>query len=322
MNNMKYSIWNLNPGYDQWHIIKKEQTLKNVNRADKVLKRISGKGLNVSRLLHNLNFEEYECINLLGGVTGTIISLLSKREMLNCLDYCINEESRINFCIMDEHKGKVTSYNDPGPMISKIELHNFIHYLEKYIEIYHDSAIVISGAPCRGFEVESFQKLLKKIFDCGNKIIVDVAGIWLKAAVEYPISILKVNREEFFEAFRIDAFIFTENLKRFKEAKKIDILIVTDGANGCVVYDPSERGYYGKMEGIQGGIYAVGSGDCFLGGYLLKYAGGCSVEECIVYANACGLANTFVYEPAMICHPAIMELEKYSRITELNMKEV
>jgi len=319
MSNIKYTILNLNPGYDQWHIIQKEQTLKNVYRADKVLKIISGKGLNLSRLFHNLNFKEYECINISGGMTGNIISHFSEKEGLSCLYYRITEESRINFCIIDEYKGSVVSYNDPGPMLSEAECGTLIDYLKKYIDKHRDTNIVISGAPCRGFEIEGFQGLLKNIFESGIKIIVDIAGQWLKVAVEYPIYMLKVNREEFFEAFKLDAFTFTEKLKRFKKERKIDILIVTDGANGCVAYDAFGKGYYGQMIDITGGIYAVGSGDCFLGGYLLKHSYGYSTEKCITFANACGIANTRVYGPAMIHLSEITEYEKYSKVIELKI---
>jgi len=318
---LEYSILNLNPGYDQWHIIQEKPAFKNVYRADKVLKVASGKGLNLSRLFHHLNFEGYECMNVSGGMIGSMIEHYSKEEGLNCLYHPIAEESRINFCIIDEVSGKVESYNDPGPMLSGAEVNDLLNYLKRYIDKRRNTAIVISGAPCRGFDIESFKTLLKHAFDCGSKIIVDVAGCWLEAATTYPIYILKVNREEFYEAFKLDAFIFTEKLKRFKETKRIDTLIVTDGANGCVAYDAFGNGYYGSMKGINGGIDAVGSGDSFLGGYLLMHAYGHSMEECITFANACGIANTFVYGPAMIHFAEIAEFEKYSKIIELRIGE-
>jgi len=208
---LKYSILNLNPGYDQWHIIRKKQTFKNVNRADKVLKVISGKGLNLSRLFHNLDFEDYECMNVSGGMIGSMIEHCSKEEGLNCLYYHINEASRINFCIIDEAGGKSESYNDPGPMLSGAEVNGLLNYLKGYINKRRNTAIVISGAPCRGVDVESFKALLKHIYDCGSKVIVDVSGRWLKAATAYPIDMLKVNREEFLEAFAFDALFLRKN---------------------------------------------------------------------------------------------------------------
>ena len=55
------------------------------------------------------------------------------------------------------------------------------------------------------------------------------SGRWLQIAAEFPLRLLKVNREEFKEAFYLDAFIFDHNLKRFKNQRRIQDLVVTDG---------------------------------------------------------------------------------------------
>jgi len=45
--------------------------------------------------------------------------------------------------------------------------------------------------------------------------------------------------------------------------------------------------------------FSVGSGDSFFAGYLYKEAMGKSMEERLIFATACGMANTLKYGAAI-----------------------
>ena len=299
MKERHYIILSMNPGYDQWHVIYNPPVIDGVYRADKVFRFVSGKGLNVARVLKNLGFEGYVCVNIIGGGTGEIISRRSKEEGICCREFRISEESRINTCVMMEYSHESVSYNEPGPKLSRDEVKQFKDYLSVQLRKERDCDVVISGAPCRGITEDDFRDILSLITAEGNELIVDVSGRWLQIAAEFPLRLLKVNREEFKEAFYMDAFIFDHDLKRFKTQKRINDLIVTDGKNGCVVLCKDGRCFYGGVRGVAGGSYPVGSGDSFLAGYLTRYAQGAGIKECVRYANACGLANTYEYGPGV-----------------------
>lgn len=316
MEEKKYFILNLNPGYDQWHVIRKKPAVSNVFRADEVQRVISGKGLNVARVLNNLGYREYVCLNILGGETGRIISEQSKAEHLNCLEFHIHEESRINTCVTLEYEGKTISYNDPGPILSGEEVLGLIGFVKERIRAGGPWAVVVSGAPCRGITEGDFRKILDCATVQGDELIIDVAGEWLRVASEFPLKMMKVNREEFNEAFQMDAFLFTDDLKRFKERHNIENLVITDGKNGCVAYGKYGECIHSKIEGIQGGCCTVGSGDSFLGGYLKEDGQGAKLSDCLVSAGACGLANTYKYGPAAITKEEVEQFEKYITIIE------
>ncbi|GKH33333.1 PfkB family carbohydrate kinase [Muricomes sp. OA1] len=314
MKGGRYFILSLNPGYDQWHIVRSRPAVQNVFRADEVLHIISGKGLNVARALKNLACKEYVCMNILGGKTGEIIRDLGRKEHLNCLEYRIAGESRINTCVMLEYDKKTLSYNDPGPVLSREEVSGLKILLKGIMDSEEKQSFVISGAPCRGISEQDFREILEYGVYKGHRFAVDVSGNWLKAAGDYPLSLMKVNREEFQEAFQLDAFLFTKKLKRFKFERGIEELIVTDGENGSIACGKNGECLFGKAEKVQGGNYSVGSGDSFLAGYLAKYAQDASLEECLKYAGACGLANTYKIGPAMITKEEVNRLEKYITI--------
>ncbi|WP_122643310.1 1-phosphofructokinase family hexose kinase [Luxibacter massiliensis] len=349
MGNKKFFILNMNPGYDQWHLICRKPAAENVYRSDEVLRAPSGKGLNTARLLHRVGYEDYVCINILGGGTGRLISELARCEGLHCREYPIQDESRINTCVTLEYGQKTISYNAPGPVMSGKEAEGFTRFLCSCIsqeeqksmgegrpaalEKRHivpggmpliegkvpespgkeKTGLVISGAPCRGISLEWFQDILGEAALGGQELFVDISGEWLKEAVEFPLQLLKVNREEFKEVFHVDAFLFTEDLKRFKNGHGIENLIVTDGKNGCIACGSQNTYIWSRIEGMTGGCYAVGSGDSFLGGYLACYGRGLDLKTCVEYGNACGLANTFQLTPAMINKEDVEGLLQYVR---------
>lgn len=315
----KYFILSMNPGFDQWHIVHKEPAVQGVFRADEVLRIVSGKGLNVARVLNNMGYYDYVCVNILGGSVGEIISEQCREEGLNCLNYHIASESRINTCVMLEYKKETVSYNDPGPVLLKEEVSGFQEFLIDRLPNQLGSA-VLSGAPSRGISERDYRDILDTVLKCGHELIVDVSGRWLEIASEYPLKLLKVNREEFKEAFQLDAFLFIENLKRFKNERRIQTLIVTDGKNGCIAYGENQECYWCRAENIESGSFSVGSGDTFLGGYLIKMASGENLKTCLEYAAACGLSNTYQYGPAMIHNIEVEKLINYMSVIPVTVK--
>lgn len=311
MKNKKVLILSLNPGYDQWHIVRKEPSERNVFRSDEVYRIISGKGLNVARVLHNLKYENYKCINIVGGKIGEIISERSEAEGLRCINFYVDDESRINTCVMLEFAEKILSYNEPGPVFSKEETAAFKKEFKTYIQGDEKLSIVISGAPCRGISEVDFKMLLSESIRCGHELIIDVSGNWLKLASQFPIKIMKVNRAEFQEAFDIDAFLYHEKLKRFKIKHGICNLIVTDGKNGSLTCCEDNTFIYSVTKHAVGGLHTVGSGDSFMGGLLVKYGRNMPFIDCIRFAGACGLCNTYQHGPAMIEKKEIEKLIPY-----------
>ena len=62
--------------------------------------------------------------------------------------------------------------------------------------------------------------------------------------------------------------------------------------------------------------YPVGSGDSFLAGYLFRYAQGAGIKECVRYASACGLANTYEYGPGVFDRFAVEAQLNHVNINE------
>src|SRR5690625_7817199 len=91
-------------------------SLDTVNRVDEVSKTAGGKGLNVARVLHQLN-EEVATTGFLGGSLGDFI----RREIttLGLQDYFIEISEDTRNCIAVIHNGKQTEILEAGPKIKE-----------------------------------------------------------------------------------------------------------------------------------------------------------------------------------------------------------
>lgn len=114
---------------------------------------------------------------------------------------------------MLEYDKKTLSYNDPGPVLSREEVSGLKILLKGIMDSEEKQSFVISGAPCRGISEQDFREILEYGVYKGHRFAVDVSGNWLKAAGDYPLSLMKVNREEFQEGVSVGCFSFYQKIK-------------------------------------------------------------------------------------------------------------
>src|SRR5699024_10283301 len=115
--------------------------IDSINRVDQVSKTAGGKGLNVTRVLHQLKAPVL-ATGVLGGNFGDFIKEELRNEGIRYDFSEINGETRS--CIAILHAGNQTEILEAGPEITEIEQNNFI---EKYKKLLRDvDYITISGS--------------------------------------------------------------------------------------------------------------------------------------------------------------------------------
>lgn len=303
---MKYLLLSMNPGFDRWHIVETEPKLPRVCRANKALGIVSGKGLNVARAFHRLGFENYSCLNIEGGRIGRLISAACRDEGLNVQGFEVGDESRINLTILKEYERDTMSYNEPGPCLLPAETGGFLHAVRERLASNPDAALVISGSAPDGFDLAAYLRMLDDARADGHPVMADIGGAWLPETVGGPLALLKINREEFELAFGFDGYADTAALTCFAMRKGIKTVVLTDGASGSISVSGHDVVRCTLLQGC-GGCWAVGSGDAFFAGYLSALADECPPAECMKVANACGIANTFVYGPCTFDAAAVKD---------------
>jgi 1-phosphofructokinase/tagatose 6-phosphate kinase len=293
---MRVLILNLNPSFDHWVLIDKRPDLEHVLRGTTVVHQVDGKGLNIGRVFENFGFTDYLCVNMLGGTVGKLIESKCKELGIKTRNFWIQDESRINTAIVRDYDGttSVQMVNEAGPTATRSEVEEFKRFFSDLLQ--DGDVIVISGSAVNGFLPSDLVDIARLSCSKNVSLAVDISNEWLKRIVDHPIAVLKVNDDELRLAFNLDSGNLNA-LDKFRIEKKITLLIVTLGDQGAIAI--SDEVVYRVSPPSVDGNYAVGSGDSFFAGFLLKKLAGSTLKDSLLSATACGAANVKNYGAAI-----------------------
>ncbi len=284
-------ILNMNPSYDHWVILAQEPPIPKVLRGDRVVTLVDGKGLDIGRVFNTLKFADYECLNITGGVVGSIIESGCLKEGIRSRFFRIEGESRINTIVVYEARGDALVVNEPGPAMSGEEVRGFIDFFKSAVD--PSDELVISGTGPVGFSPENLIEIVDHASRLGIAVKADIGGAWLERIVERKLDTLKINSEELMTAFGISSSDYS-SLCDFKAEFGIGCLVITRGKEGSVALAPDGSAYEASADDPVSDI-AVGCGDSFFAGLLCGARRGLPFEKSLGLACACGYANTLRY---------------------------
>ena len=182
----------MNPSIDISYPLEKMK-LDTVNRTDQVSKTAGGKGLNVTRVIHDLKGDVL-ATGVLGGFHGAYISEELKKAGIKQAFTTIQEESRDSIAIL--HEGNQTEILEAGPTVSEAEQRAF---LENFQQLVKEAEIVtISGSLAKGLPLNFYQRLVQLAEEQGVKVLVDTSGESLRQVLagEHKPFLIKPNLEE------------------------------------------------------------------------------------------------------------------------------
>ena len=205
----------MNPSVDISYPLE-EFNLDTVYRVAKVSKTPGGKGLNVTRVLKQLD-DEVVATGLIGGALGTDIQKkLSKKGIKNDF-FEISGETRN--CIAILHEGNQTEILEKGPIITKSESENFLKHFEELVKNENTKIIAISGSLPDGLETNYYSKMIGICEKYEKPVVLDCSG---KALIEvlknnYKPKVIKPNTEELSQLIGKDV---SKNPNELKEILK------------------------------------------------------------------------------------------------------
>jgi tagatose 6-phosphate kinase len=279
----------MNPSVDISYPIH-EFKLDAVNRVENVRKTAGGKGLNVARVIAQME-EEVLATGVLGGTIGDyIVQELNKSQIQN--DFLkIEKESRN--CIAILHEGRQTEILESGPTLTNEEGKDF---LEKFEELLAKVTLVtISGSLPKGLPVSFYQQMLAISQRQGIPVILDSSGGPLRAALlhkEKPFGI-KPNITELSQLLGVNVDSRISSLKQALDHewfKGIEWIVVSMGGEGAFVRHGMEdyRVTLPKIDVVN----PVGSGDAVVAGLAVALNRKQSVESVLRTAMTTGILNT------------------------------
>lgn len=303
----------LNPSVDISYKME-EFIIDDVNRCSNVSKTPGGKGLNVARVLKQLQ-EAVMATGFLGGYTGEFIE--SELKKLDIKSNFLKIKGSTRNCIAILNNGNQTEILEAGEKVPLEEQNKFLEFLEETIP--EKSVITISGSMPPGIEVDYYEKIIAIGNKKNAKIILDTSGASLVNVLRGNLKPFGIKPNET-EIKQIE----NRNLKNTGELieylkselfRGIELIVVTMGSKGALVKNKNDF-YKVELPKIKA-INPVGSGDSSVAGLSYGIENNLNIEEIIKYSMACGVLNAMEEKTGYINTDNLEKILKQIKITKV-----
>jgi len=251
-----------------------------------------GKGVNVARALKLLG-RPVIATGMAGGATGNrILQLLAEEEILH--DFIrVEGEARTNLAIVDPTSGEQTEVNERGAELRGDEIERFTDRLLYLAQ--GASLCVLAGSVPPGASTDVYARLIGELRRLGVPAILDTDGEPMRAGLRAEPAVVAPNVAEAEEAVGHE---FNEpedlgvGLAGLIEMGAAEAIITHEAGCVAIVGEGAERRRFDVAIEPLEPVARVGSGDCFLAGYVAARYDGLPPRECLAYGVACGAEST------------------------------
>ena len=284
-----------------------------VNRTANHRLDVSGKGINVTRVLTQL---EKKAVHLtqLGGELRPLFLSLCKQDGLPV--EWVESESQIRFCytlLTESDNGVTELVEESEPVAAGTET----RLLEKFDSLLEDVSqnfkfLVISGTKATGFSDTVIPSMVRKAKEKGMKIILDIKGKDLINSLQHKPDIIKPNLFEFASTFASELIDVKENDLIYSEkaqerikaamldtAKKYGCNIILTNGNLKILAVSGENYFETDIQSVKA-INTIGCGDAFTAGLASALYDGADLAVAIKEGVRCGALNASLLKPGVI----------------------
>ncbi|MDR3356870.1 MAG: PfkB family carbohydrate kinase [Spirochaetaceae bacterium] len=282
-----------------------------VNRAFSQRLDVSGKGINVSRVLSQLGKKAVHLTHLGGDLRELFLRLCEK----DGLDIrWVESGSGIRFCytvITGEGAGRtVTELVEEGDPVAG---GTGDRLLAKYRELLPGSrAVIISGSKAQGYDNELVPEMTRLAGEAGKPVTLDVRGSDLVKSLPFRPALIKPNLFEFAETFAPE-FKSLGELSGEEEGVKERIrelalglcaeyhtgIVLSRGGGSVWYFDESGMGECPVEKRIP--VNTIGSGDAFSAGLSAAlFEDGLPFAQAVAQGVHCGSLNAGFLKPGVI----------------------
>lgn len=282
---MIYTV-TLNPALDRTLIVPRLQ-IGELNRARSVRLDLSGKGINVSRLLYRLNVPS-RIIGFVGGRTGRAIQDGLTEEGFETIFVGVAEETRQNITIVDEATGAQTKINEPGAMIGPADLFEMRALIRQLAA--NGNLWVFSGSLPPGAPVDFYAELITIVQGRGGRAFLDTSGEALRQGLTARPYAIKPNSAE---AQEVLGYPLADDADHRAAARRLQaagpqLVCLTRGAQGLVLALGATLLSAPALP--IAAVSPIGAGDATLAGLVWAMHDKCNAAEMARRALACGAA--------------------------------
>ncbi|MER2227146.1 MAG: hexose kinase [Carnobacterium sp.] len=280
----------MNPSIDMSYSIK-ELKLDDINRVSQVSKTAGGKGLNVTRVVHELG-GPVKATGIVGGHLGNQL-----KEQLDLADiehdfYPILQETRNSIAVLhDDHSQ--TEILESGPTVTEAEVEGFVEVFQRLLS--KTNLLTISGSLAKGLPTDFYVRLIMLAKEKGIDTLLDTSGEALKEVLKGKTKpkLIKPNLTELSDLLQMQ--LDSKQPEVLKQALNhslfagVEWIVVTLGGDGAIVKhnDLFYRATIPKIDVIN----PVGSGDATIAGLAYALSRYDSDEKTIKTGMTTGMLN-------------------------------
>lgn len=222
----------MNPAIDKTVEIGK-LVCRGLNRIRKVEYDAGGKGINVSKTIHELGGCSV-ATGFLGGNNGQVISNVLKEKGIACDFVWVSGETRTNTKVVEDD-GSLTELNEPGALITEKDIQELKNKLLGYAD--QRTMFIFAGSIPAGVSKDIYGEMIRLVKEKGACVLLDADGEAFYKSVEAGPDIIKPNQVELEEYFGLQEGTDTTELIRSAESlekKGVKNIVVSMGKNGAL----------------------------------------------------------------------------------------
>lgn len=277
----------LNPAIDK-RIILNNFKIDGVNRYNDEREDAGGKGINVSKMIHNLGGNS-TALGIVAGASGHFIK--DQLNKMGILHSFIEGEgnTRTNLKIVDPIYQTYTDINEEGRPVS-LEILNKME--EHLFNIANEGDILIlAGSVPNNVNKNIYGQWIKKAKERNIRVLLDAEGELLKNGIEAGPYLIKPNIHELEGLLNKKIETEEEAIEygRMLLENDIEIVVISRGSEGCLLISKDK---VLKVPGLVVNVKStVGAGDSMVGALAYALESGSALKEAIALGVAASTAT-------------------------------
>lgn len=259
-----------------------------INRTTREYMNLGGKGVNVSRVLTNLEVPNV-ALGFVAGFTGD--ALRSGLERMGVkTDFISLEEgnTRINVNIKGVEE---TDINARGPEIPNSAIDELFKKLDN---LQSGDTLVLAGSIPTSLPNDMYERIMERLYGKGIRFVVDATRDLLVKSLKYEPFLIKPNNHELGEIFGLELTTDNEIIYYARELKKQGAknVLISMAGDGAILVDENDVAH--KIGTPKGKVKnSVGAGDSMVAGFCAGYLEKGDYKYALRMGAAAGSASAF-----------------------------
>lgn len=259
-----------------------------INRTTREYMNLGGKGVNVSRVLTNLEVPNV-ALGFVAGFTGDALRNGLERMGVKT-DFISLEEgnTRINVNIKGVEE---TDINARGPEIPNSAIDELFKKLDN---LQSGDTLVLAGSIPTSLPNDMYERIMERLYGKGIRFVVDATRDLLVKSLKYEPFLIKPNNHELGEIFGLELTTDNEIIYYARELKKQGAknVLISMAGDGAILVDENDVAH--KIGTPKGKVKnSVGAGDSMVAGFCAGYLEKSDYKYALRMGTAAGSASAF-----------------------------